>query len=103
MAPETEQSGASHSLTLTLPLRLRERHPQHGALLFRSTRLGRAVINERYTEFGGSFNTAAFARVEVIDVDQLRQHGDQVRFERRPIAHYDDCIGILDRVDDRLC
>src|ERR1700679_855598 len=32
MAPETEQSGASHSLTLTLPLRLREIAPKRFAL-----------------------------------------------------------------------
>jgi 5'-nucleotidase len=32
VAPETEQSGASHSLTLTLPLRLRQAGPQRFAL-----------------------------------------------------------------------
>src|SRR5437868_13063513 len=32
VAPETEQSGASHSLTLTLPLRLREIDPRHFAV-----------------------------------------------------------------------
>jgi 5'-nucleotidase len=32
VAPETEQSGASHSLTLTLPLRLREIEPKRFAL-----------------------------------------------------------------------
>lgn len=32
VAPETEQSGASHSLTLTLPLRLRHAGPQRFAL-----------------------------------------------------------------------
>ena len=32
VAPETEQSGASHSLTLSTPLRLREVSPQHFAL-----------------------------------------------------------------------
>ena len=32
VAPETEQSGASHSLTLTLPLRLRQAGPQRYAL-----------------------------------------------------------------------
>jgi 5'-nucleotidase len=32
VAPETEQSGASHSLTLTLPLRLREIEPKRYAL-----------------------------------------------------------------------
>src|SRR5258708_15054646 len=31
-APETEQSGASHSLTLTLPLRLRQAGPKRFAL-----------------------------------------------------------------------
>src|SRR5271154_1654196 len=33
VAPETEQSGASHSLTLSLPLRLREIEPRRFALL----------------------------------------------------------------------
>jgi 5'-nucleotidase len=32
VAPETEQSGASHSLTLTMPLRLRQAGPQRFAL-----------------------------------------------------------------------
>jgi 5'-nucleotidase len=32
VAPESEQSGASHSLTLTLPLRLREIDPRHFAV-----------------------------------------------------------------------
>ena len=44
VAPETEQSGASHSLTLSMPLRLRNAGPQRFAVAGtppESTRSGR--------------------------------------------------------------